>query len=111
MIYSVIPLPLYLCCFIGICYSGLFELLINSNRNEENYHIRMGVRLALHGCVHLLGFHLFILTQVCQRKTFIKVGQSLLARKDLEIETQFKDHMIQSVMPKKVIFKVLNCKI
>lgn len=66
----------------------------------------MGIRFALHLCVHSLGFHLFILTQVCQRKTFIKVGQSLLARKDLEIETQFKDHMIQSVMPKKVIIKI-----
>lgn len=41
--------------------------------------------------------------KVRQRKTFLKVGQSLLARKDLELETQFKDHMIQSVMPKKVI--------
>ena len=25
-----------------------------------------------------------------------------MARRDLELETQFKDHMIQSVMPKKV---------
>lgn len=88
---------------IGTSYSAFFELLVDSNRNGENIHIRMGTRLALHGCVHLLGVHLYILTQVCQRKTFLKVGQSLLARKDLEIETQFKDHMIQSVMPKKVI--------
>lgn len=39
---------------------------------------------------------------VRQRKTFLRVGQSLLARKDLEMEKQLKDHMIQSVMPKKV---------
>ncbi|PIO59036.1 adenylate/guanylate cyclase catalytic domain protein, partial [Teladorsagia circumcincta] len=45
---------------------------------------------------------------VRQRKTFLKVGQSLLARKDLELETQFKDHMIQSVMPKKVADELLK---
>ena len=38
----------------------------------------------------------------------MKVGQSLLARKDLELETQFKDHMIQSVMPKKVADELLK---
>jgi len=67
-------------------------------------HFRTGTKTAIHLCIHLLGIHLYILTQVRQRKTFLKVGQSLLARKDLELETQFKDHMIQSVMPKKVTF-------
>lgn len=98
--YTVIPLPLYLCILIGIIYSALFEIL--SYSKPDNFVIPSGVKLALHGCIHLLGVHLFILTQVRQRKTFLKVGQSLLARKDLELETQFKDHMIQSVMPKKV---------
>uniref|UniRef100_A0A915MJK7 adenylate cyclase n=1 Tax=Meloidogyne javanica TaxID=6303 RepID=A0A915MJK7_MELJA len=71
-------------------------------------HFRTGTKTAIHLCIHLLGIHLYILTQVRQRKTFLKVGQSLLARKDLELETQFKDHMIQSVMPKKVADELLK---
>lgn len=92
---------MYLCILISVCYSCLFELLIGTR--GKDFLIRSGTKLTLHICVHLLGIHLYILTQVRQRKTFLKVGQSLLARKDLELETQFKDHMIQSVMPKKVI--------
>ncbi|KAE9417941.1 hypothetical protein Angca_007328 [Angiostrongylus cantonensis] len=56
----------------------------------------------------LLLFNCYLYLSVRQRKTFLKVGQSLLARKDLELETQFKDHMIQSVMPKKVADELLK---
>uniref|UniRef100_A0A915DQL0 Guanylate cyclase domain-containing protein n=1 Tax=Ditylenchus dipsaci TaxID=166011 RepID=A0A915DQL0_9BILA len=99
---------LYLSLLIGVCYSCLFELLSGGTRSEEVFVVKSGTKLALHACIHLLGVHLFILTQVRQRKTFLKVGQSLLARKDLELETQFKDHMIQSVMPKKVASELLK---
>ncbi|CAJ0597816.1 unnamed protein product [Cylicocyclus nassatus] len=105
LIYTVIPLPLYLCILIGVIYSCLFETL---SRNRFAYGDTSNIQLVLHIGVHLLGVHLFILTQVRQRKTFLKVGQSLLARKDLELETQFKDHMIQSVMPKKVADELLK---
>ncbi|VDM41187.1 unnamed protein product [Toxocara canis] len=105
LIYTVIPLPLYLCILIGVVYSALFELL---SANSVEHKDTPGVKLILHLGIHLLGVHLFILTQVRQRKTFLKVGQSLLARKDLEMETQFKDHMIQSVMPKKVADELLK---
>ncbi|KAK5973183.1 Guanylate cyclase domain-containing protein [Trichostrongylus colubriformis] len=105
LIYTVIPLPLYLCILIGLVYSCLFEML---SRNRIAYGDLSHIQVVLHIGVHLLGVHLFILTQVRQRKTFLKVGQSLLARKDLELETQFKDHMIQSVMPKKVADELLK---
>ncbi|CAA84795.1 adenylate cyclase [Caenorhabditis elegans] len=105
LIYTVIPLPLYLCILIGIIYSILFEIL---NKNKIGLEEAGYIKLVLHAGVHLLGVHLFILTQVRQRKTFLKVGQSMLARKDLELETQFKDHMIQSVMPKKVADELLK---
>ncbi|CAD5210753.1 unnamed protein product [Bursaphelenchus xylophilus] len=116
LIYTVIPLPLYLC--IGICgvYTLIFELLTTNSGDPTIANGKItdvssaypGTKLVLHICVHLLGVHLYILTQVRQRKTFLKVGQSLLARKDLELETQFKDHMIQSVMPKKVADELLQ---
>ncbi|VDK19841.1 unnamed protein product [Anisakis simplex] len=105
LVYTVIPLPLYLCILIGVIYSALFELLSTSNVEDIDI---PGLKVILHLGIHLLGVHLFILTQVRQRKTFLKVGQSLLARKDLEMETQFKDHMIQSVMPKKVADELLK---
>uniref|UniRef100_A0A914I6Y5 adenylate cyclase n=1 Tax=Globodera rostochiensis TaxID=31243 RepID=A0A914I6Y5_GLORO len=110
LVYTVIPLPLYLCILICGIYSLLFELL-SSPQNSALHGtgmLRPGTKAALHFCIHLLGIHLYILTQVRQRKTFLKVGQSLLARKDLELETQFKDHMIQSVMPKKVADELLK---
>ncbi|KAL3097460.1 hypothetical protein niasHS_003908 [Heterodera schachtii] len=110
LVYTVIPLPLYLCILICAIYSLLFELLSSPQSPSSSLTalLRPGTKAALHFCVHLLGIHLYILTQVRQRKTFLKVGQSLLARKDLELETQFKDHMIQSVMPKKVADELLK---
>ncbi|TKR77481.1 hypothetical protein L596_018448 [Steinernema carpocapsae] len=102
LIYTVIPLPIYICIVIGVAYSCIFELLCGRYRGSFSpVSLHVGMLALLHLGIHLLGLHLFILTQTRQRKTFLKVGQSLLARKDLELETQFKDHMIQSVMPKK----------
>ncbi|CAK5079689.1 unnamed protein product [Meloidogyne enterolobii] len=100
----------FLCTFL-LCLTTLF--ICSSAETfmgpiASVVHFRTGTKTAIHLCIHLLGIHLYILTQVRQRKTFLKVGQSLLARKDLELETQFKDHMIQSVMPKKVADELLK---
>lgn len=48
-----------------------------------------------------LGIHIFLVTQVRTRKTFLKVGESLMARRDLTIEAWIKEKMIESVMPLK----------
>ena len=61
LIYTVIPLPLYLCILIGAVYSILFELL---NRNNAGLVESSYIKVVLHFGVHLLGIHLFILTQV-----------------------------------------------
>lgn len=61
LIYTVIPLPLYLCILIGLVYSCLFEML---SRNRITYGDVSHIQLVLHIGVHLLGVHLFILTQV-----------------------------------------------
>ncbi|KHJ99435.1 hypothetical protein OESDEN_00578 [Oesophagostomum dentatum] len=63
LIYTVIPLPLYLCILIGVVYSCLFETL---SRNRVAYGDLSHIQLVLHIGVHLLGVHLFILTQVSQ---------------------------------------------
>jgi hypothetical protein len=96
LVYAVIPFPLYLCIISCGFYSFFFELLASPSSASSSLNsasaptFRPGTKAAIHICVHLLGIHLYILTQVRQRKTFLKVGQSLLARKDLELETQFK---------------------
>lgn len=104
LLYTVIPLPFYVCIISGLVYSILFEILTVQNLQYEPW----GVKFALHLCAHILGVHIFILSQVRNRKTFIKVGQSLLARKDLEVEREFKQRMIESVMPQKVAEELLK---
>lgn len=104
IIYTVIPLPLYICFCLGILYSILFECLSYKiiETNETKTSLTTLVRILLHFCVHLIGIHILIMTNVRMRGTFMKVGQSLLVRRQLEIEKQLKEKMIHSVMPPKV---------
>lgn len=89
IIYTVIPLPLYLCVFIGAAFSVVFEIL------GTGY--AMPVRIISHVCVHIIALHILIMTNVRMRGTFMKVGQSLLVRRQLEIEKDLKEKMIHSV--------------
>ncbi|XP_014285941.1 adenylate cyclase type 9 isoform X1 [Halyomorpha halys] len=91
IIYTVIPLPLYLCVLMGGLYSVLFEIL------GTGY--ALPIRIVSHICVHLIALHILIMTNVRMRGTFMKVGQSLLVRRELEIEKELKEKMIHSVMP------------
>ena len=89
IIYTVIPLPLYLCVLMGGLYSVLFEIL------GTGY--TWPIRIVSHVCVHLIALHILIMTNVRMRGTFMKVGQSLLVRRELEIEKELKEKMIHSV--------------
>lgn len=95
IMYTVIPLPLYMCVLLGILYSVMFEVLIGSS-------FALAARILCHVCVHLIGIHILVMTNVRMRGTFMKVGQSLLVRRQLEMEKQLKEKMIHSVMPPKV---------
>ncbi|TMW44161.1 hypothetical protein DOY81_010763, partial [Sarcophaga bullata] len=48
------------------------------------------------------GLHVLVMNLVRMRGTFMKVGQNLLVRRQLEMEKQLKEKMIHSVMPPKV---------
>nr|XP_020667597.1 adenylate cyclase type 9 [Pogona vitticeps] len=101
-------LPLYLSLFLGLSYSVLFEAV--------GYHFQQGPqaplgnpnplpwellgRALLHLCIHATGVHLFIMSEVRSRSTFLKVGQSIMHGKDLEVEKALKERMIHSVMPR-----------
>ena len=101
VIYTVIPLPLYGTLLLGSSYSALLEIgAVITHRERDQFTIL--VRVLLHLCLHILGCHILLMTQVRMRDTFMKVGQSLLVKRQLVMEKQLKEKMINSVMPPKV---------
>lgn len=104
IIYTLTPLPLFACVITGILYSIVFEVLnIVLHLSEQEWQgLGLFVRLLLQLCVHIIGIHIYLMTFVRMRGTFMKVGQSLLVRRQLEMEKQLKEKMIHSVMPPKL---------
>lgn len=110
IIYTVIPLRLWQNFCIATTYSIAFELLTHFLGN--NYYFAekpkdfcykiLALRFLLQISVHLIGVHVLIMNVVRMRGTFMKVGQNLLVRRQLEMEKQLKEKMIHSVMPPKV---------
>lgn len=109
LMYTVIPLPLYIAIIIGGLYSLTFEVLSGflSSMSGINYIIP---RVLLHICIHVVGIHIFCMSQARKRSTFHKVGQSLMTRKDLEVEKQIKQKMINSLMPPKVAQEIMKSR-
>ncbi|CAL7940653.1 unnamed protein product [Xylocopa violacea] len=88
--------------------SGEINYFLSSNISDRSYtddnyfSTSLGIRILMQICIHLIGIHILIMTFVRMRGTFMKVGQSLLVRRQLEMEKQLKEKMIHSVMPPKV---------
>ncbi|XP_027738578.1 adenylate cyclase type 9 isoform X1 [Empidonax traillii] len=108
LLYTVMHLPLYLSLFLGLSYSVLFETF-GYHFRDENCFAPLGAGVVywellskafLHICIHAIGIHLFIMSEVRSRSTFLKVGQSIMHGKDLEVEKALKERMIHSVMPR-----------
>lgn len=70
--------------------------------DDIDFSTNLTIRILMQICIHLIGMHILIMTFVRMRGTFMKVGQSLLVRRQLEMEKQLKEKMIHSVMPPKV---------
>uniref|UniRef100_A0A8C3VY40 Adenylate cyclase type 9 n=1 Tax=Catagonus wagneri TaxID=51154 RepID=A0A8C3VY40_9CETA len=108
LLYTVMHLPLYLSLILGVAYSVLFETFGYHFRDEACFPLpgagalqwELLSRALLHVCIHAVGIHLFIMSQVRSRSTFLKVGQSIMHGKDLEVEKALKERMIHSVMPR-----------
>lgn len=96
LIYTVIPLPLYLCVGISSLYSISVEALSMFVASCETHSSAAIVRAALHLGVHLIGIHIFIMTQVRMRCTFLKVGQLLLVRLVLS-HISFFVHLLSTI--------------
>ncbi|KAK7096830.1 hypothetical protein V1264_003886 [Littorina saxatilis] len=102
LFYTFIPMPLFISVPMGALFSITYEGLV-AYRYDQMKNIEFVVgKLLLHLCLHLLGIHIFIITQVRQHSNFWKVGQSVMARKELDIEKKVKERMIHSLMPRSV---------
>lgn len=90
LIYAMIPFRLWQNCAVAAVYSILFEIgsLRSSDISSAVGYKIIVMRLMLHICVHLVGFHILIMNVVRMRGTFIEVGQNLLVKRQLEMEKQ-----------------------
>lgn len=104
VIYTLIPLKLYMSITTCILYSMAFEFLTLYLQTLPLIEVSTTiiVRLLSHFCIHLIGLHILIMTNVRLRNTFMKVGQSLLVKRQLESEKKLKENMIHSLMPPSV---------
>ncbi|XP_029991515.1 adenylate cyclase type 9 isoform X2 [Sphaeramia orbicularis] len=122
LLYSVLHVRLYASVLLGLLYSILFEALgwlpllqrgtglVGSGSDWEEDTLRwLGpAKTLLHLCAHVIGIHLFIMSEVRSRSTFLKVGQAIMHGKDLEVEKALKERMIHSVMPRRVADELMK---
>ncbi|XP_037328152.2 adenylate cyclase type 9 [Pungitius pungitius] len=129
LLYSVLHVRLYASVTLGLLYSILFEALewlpllqrsydtaswrtgsAGSRSDWEGDTLRwLGpAKALLHLCAHVIGIHLFIMSEVRSRSTFLKVGQAIMHGKDLEVEKALKERMIHSVMPRRVADELMK---
>ncbi|XP_019119526.1 adenylate cyclase type 9 isoform X2 [Larimichthys crocea] len=129
LLYSVLHVRLYASVMLGLLYSILFEALewlpllqrsydttgwrtglVGSSPHWEGeiLHWLGPAKALLHLCAHVIGIHLFIMSEVRSRSTFLKVGQAIMHGKDLEVEKALKERMIHSVMPRRVADELMK---
>ncbi|XP_043079067.1 adenylate cyclase type 9 [Puntigrus tetrazona] len=115
LLYSVLHLPLYVSVLLGLLYSVLYEALgwLNLAQMDNSYVVSdlswlAPGKILLHLCAHIIGIHIFIMSEVRSRSTFLKVGQAIMHGKDLEVEKALKERMIHSVMPRVVADELMK---
>ncbi|XP_061185320.1 adenylate cyclase type 9-like [Saccostrea echinata] len=107
MMYTVIPMPLFMSIGLGVTHSIFYEVLVAVRNDYMQQPIIIIGKALLHLCVHVMGIHIFIMSQVGQRSTFWKIGQSVLAQRELKNEKRIKEKMIHSLMPPSVAQEVM----
>ncbi|KAK3099160.1 hypothetical protein FSP39_000306 [Pinctada imbricata] len=108
MMYTVIPMPLFVAIGLGATHSILYEILIAVRNPNMQDPLFIAGKVLLHLCIHVMGIHIFIMSQVGQRSTFWKIGQSVMAQRDLQMEKKIKEQMIHSLMPPSVAVEIMN---
>ncbi|XP_026053925.1 adenylate cyclase type 9 isoform X1 [Carassius auratus] len=115
LLYSVLHLPLYVSVLLGLLYSVLYEALgwlqlaeMDGSYGRSDLSWLGPGKVLLHLCAHIIGIHIFIMSEVRSRSTFLKVGQAIMHGKDLEVEKALKERMIHSVMPRLVADELMK---
>lgn len=120
LLYSVLHLRLYACVLLGLLYSFLYEALgwlqlagldgsdVGHSTDWDTLRWLGPGKALLHLCAHVIGIHIFIMSEVRSRSTFLKVGQAIMHGKDLEVEKVLKERMIHSVMPRVVADELMK---
>lgn len=121
LLYSVLHVRLYASVLLGFLYSVFFETLgwLHLTRAGDTWNFTYQTdwdtlswlgpaKALLHLCAHVIGIHLFIMSEVRSRSTFLKVGQAIMHGKDLEVEKALKERMIHSVMPRVVADELMK---
>lgn len=121
LLYSVLHVRLYASVLLGFLYSVFFESLgwlhltqarddwsLSSQADLDTLRWLGPAKALLHLCAHAIGIHLFIMSEVRSRSTFLKVGQAIMHGKDLEVEKALKERMIHSVMPRIVADELMK---
>ena len=110
MMYTVIPMPLYVCFLLSAIYSIVYEVLFVLLADILSPQRIVG-QILMHFCIHLIGIHIYIMLHARQRSTFLKVGKSFLVRAQLEREKHLKEKMIHSLMPPSVAEEVIKSQV
>lgn len=121
LVYSLLHIRLFASVLLGFLYSVIFEILgflhLTSTGNtwtlvyQTDWEMLSWLgpaKALLHLCAHAIGIHLFIMSEVRSRSTFLKVGQAIMHGKDLEVEKALKERMIHSVMPRIVADELMK---
>ncbi|ESP04397.1 hypothetical protein LOTGIDRAFT_53528, partial [Lottia gigantea] len=110
LMYTFIPLPLFVAVLVGGVYSILYEILTAVYISEMFHYDFIICKILLHISMHIVGIHIFIMSQVRCRSTFWKIGQSLIVRRDLVLEKRIKEKMIHSLMPPSVAAEAMRAR-
>ena len=78
VLYSLVPLRLYVCAAMGVAFSAGFEALVVLAPRYSGIYSTLGAeqvvaRALMHIALHLMGIHIYIMAQVRGRSTFLKV--------------------------------------
>ena len=86
-----------------------FETILSIALPERRADFKMVfINILVHICIHILGIQILMTTTVRMRDTFMKVGQSLMVKRQLVTEKGLKEKMIHSVMPPKVAVELMK---
>ena len=65
LLYTTVPLPLHGTFFVGMLYSVLLETFLCLSMPERTeFAVTIIVNVLLHVCIHVIGIHTMITTQV-----------------------------------------------